>query len=307
MKYYAAISANGAKLRGGLFKDGKPIAQEASPYAEEDSYITNLTKIVGLVRGLCAKAGVSADGLSGTGVCLPGALLGREVARFGGGTRPFAQDLFERTGVRSVLCDPFTAEAVGEGKFGAGRGFSDLVYLSLGERAGSAVLLDGQPLELGRGNAEHMVIETGGVPCACGRRGCFGGYVSAAALVRETKRAMFENKSSKLWEIISPDNADEKTAFEFAKEGDAAAQKVVKTNIYCLGEGILNLVSLYRPQAIVVGGTIAEEGEFLLQPLRKYLGDRLDGSDIRELTLARGSLSSPDLLGAYALAAERLD
>ena len=83
MKYYAAISAHGAKLRGGLFKDGKPIAQEASSYAEEDSYITNLTKIVGLVRGLCAKAGVSADGLSGTGVCLPGALRqgGRAVRR----------------------------------------------------------------------------------------------------------------------------------------------------------------------------------------------------------------------------------
>lgn len=149
-----------------------------------------------------------------------------------------------------------------------------------------------------------MVIESGGVPCPCGRRGCFEQYASATALIRDTKRAMFENKNSALWRIAgTPENVDGRTAFLAAREGDAAARKVVDTFVQYLADGIANLVALFRPEAILLGGGISGEGEALLAPLRRRVGERLyvDAARI-PLALVRAALGNDaGIWGAYAL------
>ena len=123
--------------------------------------------------------------------------------------------------------------------------------------------------------------------------------------MRDTKRAMFEHKDSLMWKLVGdPENVDGKTAFDAAKAGDEVGAQVVKNYVMYLGEGILNLVGILRPQAILLGGGVSNQGEYLLQPLRKYVNDRLYvDSDRVPLAIVRATLGNDaGIYGAYALA-----
>ena len=185
------------------------------------------------------------------------------------------------------------------------------LYLSCDIGIGGAIVRDGEIVSGSHGFAGeigHVSVSLDGPLCGCGRRGCFEQYASASALLRETKRAMFENKDSLMWSLVGDvEKVDGKTAFDAAKAGDAAAQKVIKNYIMYLGEGILNLVGILRPQAILLGGGISNQGEFLLQPLRKYVSERLYVDCERvPLVLLRATLGNDaGIYGAYALVVGR--
>ena len=215
----------------------------------------------------------------------------------------------ESLGLEVRVVNDANAAAYGEAVYGAAKEYASSVFITLGTGVGSGIILDGKLFEgsCGAGaEAGHMVIQTGGVPCGCGRRGCFEQYASASALIRDTKRAMFEDKESMMWELVGkdPEKVDGKTAFSAAKAGDAAAQTVVKNYIMYLGEGILNLVNIFRPEAVIIGGGVCNEGEYLLAPLRKYVGERLYvGCDRVPLTINRAALGNDaGIYGALAFA-----
>ena len=129
---------------------------------------------------------------------------------------------------------------------------------------------EGKGAELG-----HMVLVVDGEPCTCGRNGCMEAYCSASALMRDTRAAMLEDKNSKMWEF-SPtlDDVNGKTAFECSKAGDPAANKVVDNFVKYLGEGMLNFANVFRPQAIILGGGVCAQGDYLIYKLKDYCKDR---------------------------------
>lgn len=100
-------------------------------------------------------------------------------------------------------------------------------------------------------------------------------YCSASALIRETKCAMLANKDSEMWKF-SPSLADVdgKTAFECSKKGDKAAIDVVEYFVKYLGEGMLNFANIFRPQAIILGGGVCAQGDYLIDKLKDYCKDR---------------------------------
>ena len=314
MKYGIGISYDGVSARAGLFDaDGKLIARGSAVSEESEGYAEASDKLASLAESLCSRTGKRAETL---GVCVPAAVDGAEdkILRWDGDVRgfagaPLARDLSKRLKMAVRVAGSANAAALAEARFGAGKRFDSFLFLRLGESVGCGAVVGGEIFEgFGSGGtaAEHMTVEAGGIPCPCGRRGCLGQYVSGAALVRDTKRALFEQKNSALWRCAgNPESVTAKTAFEAAREGDPAAQKVVKNYVFYLAEGILNLVNLLHPQAIVLGGEIAQEGEYLLEPLRKYVGERLFiGCDKAPLSVVRASLGDGDalLLGGFALA-----
>ena len=204
------------------------------------------------------------------------------------------------------------AAALGEAKFGAGKDYSDSVFITIGTGIGSGIIIGGKLFEGFRSaGAElgHTVIRMNGDQCTCGRKGCFERYASASALIRMTREEMALNRSSKMWHFApTADDADGRTAFLAAKEGDASAQKVLDDYIAALGEGVLNVINVFRPQAIIFGGGISAEGETLLEPLRRYIRPRLYISeDYAPLSLVCASLGNDaGLYGAAQFAFERL-
>ena len=267
MNCYAGIDFGGMSVKVGLFDDRANLLTKLSAAtSKEDGYAATVEKTMQTVRGACAKAGVPASQLAAVGMGTPGVIDGENgiVVRwtnYGWEDKPFAADLEKGLGVPVRVTNDANAAALGEAKFGAGKKYKSSILLTLGTGIGSGIVLDGKLFEGicgGGAEAGHMVIESGGVPCPCGRRGCFEQYASATALIRDTKRAMFENKNSALWRIAgTPENVDGRTAFLAAREGDAAARKVVDTFVQYLADGIANLVALFRPEAILLGGGIS--------------------------------------------------
>lgn len=216
-----------------------------------------------VISELLEQEGISMDQCTGIGIGVPGTVDCKNgIVRYSNNIRWENADLAGAFGrlfplpIR-VANDADTA-ALGEAAAGAGRDYRDMVMLTLGAGVGSGVILDGRIYEGGRfGGIElgHMVIAENGKPCTCGRRGCLEAYVSASALSRETERAL--GKAMTLQEL-----------FEMAVGGDTGAQAVADDYMRKLGTGIANIVNVFRPQLVLLGGEVGQCGEWLLESLR---------------------------------------
>ena len=147
----------------------------------------------------------------------------------------------------------------------------------------------------------HTVIETNGYPCTCGRWGCFECYASATALMRKTKDAMEEDTGSEMWKTYTPQTVSGKTPFEYA-ETDIAAKQVVDWYVKHLACGITNLANVFRPQVVMLGGGVSEQGERLTVPVQRLVDKELfAGTDFAPVKVVKASLGSR--AGAYGAAA----
>ena len=177
--------------------------------------------------------------------------------------------------------------------------------LTLGTGVGGGIVIDGKLIEGNRSaGAElgHQVIVMGGEPCTCGRRGCLEAYASATALIRDTKRAMQKDPSSKMWKVGSLDAVDGATAFRFMDE-DATAKAVVDGYVRALACGITNYANELRPEAIILGGGVCAEGERLTRPLQALVDEEIfAGSDGPSVPVLVAELANrAGILGAAAL------
>ena len=198
--------------------------------------------------------------------------------------------------------------ALGEAKFGAGKGYSDVVMVTLGTGVGMGFVVNGKLFEgYNAMGAEggHMVIRENGAPCTCGRRGCLEAYASVTALIRETLSAMISDKNSLMWEFCDFDlnKVDGRTSFECAKRGDTTAQKVVDEFIKAVAEGVINIINIFRSQAIVIGGGISAQGAYLVHPIQqmvdKYRYGGRESLPVKILTAQLGN--DAGVMGAVSL------
>lgn len=167
------------------------------------------------------------------------------------------------------------AAILGEVRFGVGKCYKNVVLLTLGTGIGGGLYLNGKIYEGSEGKGAelgHTLLVKDGLQCTCGRKGCLEAYASATALKRMTAEAMKKNPDSLMWKE-APTLTDVKgeTAFRAAEKGDEVAQGVVEEYISNLGEGCLNFINAFRPEAIILSGGVSKEGDKLLIPLKEYL------------------------------------
>lgn len=184
--------------------------------------------------------------------------------------------------------------ALGEVVAGAASEYDNAIMVTLGTGVGGGIIInrriysgaDGMGSEIG-----HTKLIYGGERCTCGKRGCLEAYASATALIRQAKEAMSENPESILNWLTDgqTDRVEAKTVFDAAHEEDKAALQVLDTYLAYLAGGIATLVTLYRPQAVIIGGGISRQGDYLLKPLREK---------IMEETFAANEIGIPVILAA---------
>ena len=170
--------------------------------------------------------------------------------------------------------------ALGEYLFGSGHDFTDIVFITLGTGVGGGIIINGRLLQGHSGAAGeigHMVICHEGLKCGCGRNGCFEQYASASALVRMTRETMMEDADSLMWTVAgSIQNVSGKTAFEAAELKDRSAEKVISRYFEYLSVGIINLVNIFEPDAVIIGGGIShEKPENFIIPLEEKINRRI--------------------------------
>ena len=158
---------------------------------------------------------------------------------------------------------------------GAAKECSSAVVITLGTGVGSGIIINGKMLNgfnYAGGELGHMVVNYGGRECTCGRKGCWEAYCSATGLISMTKEAMEADKGSAMWKIAgSLDKVDGKTAFDAMRLGDKSGSKVVDTFISYLACGLVNVINIFQPEMICIGGGICKEGHYLLDPLDKII------------------------------------
>ncbi len=174
-------------------------------------------------------------------------------------------------GVKILLENDANAAAKGEVEAGAAKGAQNAIMITLGTGVGGGIIIDKKiyaGFNFAGGELGHIVIVHNGESCGCGRKGCWESYSSATALVRMTKQKMECYSDSLMHSIAAKEGkVSGRTAFDAARCGDAAAKQVVDEYICYLACGITNIVNIFQPEILVIGGGISGEKDNLLKPL----------------------------------------
>ena len=267
-----------------------------------------LDRIIGLVEALHEQS----PGVSAVGIGCPGPLDSRSGVVYsppafpGWHDVPLARMVQERTGILSSVGNDANVAALGEFEYGAGRGVRHLVYITVSTGVGGGVIVDGLLLEGRRGFAGeigHTILEPEGPLCGCGGRGHVEALASGTAIARQAREALDGGRESIIGEIAGDEGVTARTVAEAAERGDELGRELIRIAGHWLGYAMINMVHLFNPQVIVIGGGVSQSGELLLEPMRETLFDGLMpvfGEDLRIVPPGLGV--DAGLYGAVALA-----
>ena len=293
------IDIGGTDIKIGLVDVHQKLIDAVYIPTEAEKPVKEVIQKVGeRALGLLEKNGIPMDQCVGAGIGVPGTVDRKAgVVRYSNNIRweevHLADEIGKYLPVPVEIANNADCAALGEAVAGAGKECSDVVMLTLGTGVGGGIILDGEIYEgrgIGGSELGHMVIVENGEPCTCGRRGCLEAYVSITALKREAYR-------------VAGKEMDQGEIFALAEQGDPGMKKVVDTYIRRLGLGIVNIVNIFRPQLVILGGNIPKQGERFLSPLRRIVeeecfgGDKGDVAEIEEAILG----SEAGMIGAAGL------
>lgn len=226
---------------------------------------------------------------------------------------PFAALMSERLGLPVVADNDGNCSALCEARVGAAAGCSDVVMLTLGTGIGSGLVLGGRLYRgwMGAGaEIGHMVVDADGLPCHgnCPNRGCLETLVSGTALIRDVSVAVARRPDTPLGRAL--ESGRELTGpliEELARAGDPVASEAFDRMGRSLGVGIANVVNIFNPQVVVVGGGVVAAGEMLLGPAREVVRSRAL-APARDSVRIEAAAFGPEsgMVGAAILAAEEI-
>lgn len=281
MRYCIGVDLGGTNIAIGLIDlDGKVILHKKSVKTRAPRPCEEISSdIKDVCLELCRMEDISLSSVEWIGVATPGIVRNGVVIdafNLGWCNEPFGEIVSRITGRPTYVANDANAAAYAEAKWGCGAGEDSLIAVTLGTGIGGGIILDGKIWEGFNGFAAelgHMVIAVDGRHCACGLRGCFEAYCSATALVHETRRMMKLYPDSLMWDVVNGDitRIDGRTAFTANARGDFAAHQVIDDFVNYLAIGIANIINIFQPSVVCVGGGISGQGEELMRPLRERL------------------------------------
>ncbi len=310
---YLGIDVGGMSIKGAVVDDkGNILTKETIPTKPERDYKEIIGDIAALCKSLIISKGIRENEVAGIGIGIPGTIDTQQ------GTIVYANNInFKNVPIVKELTKYFTCPifigndanvaAFGELKFGSGKGASDLILITLGTGIGTGIIVDNKII-LGRGGAGgeggHIGFKYNGTKCSCGKRGCWEAYASASALIKMTKDAISRDPQGLMAQIAQKEGkVSGKTAFIAAKEGDEKAKRIVNKYIGLVSEGIISLVNIFRPDVILIGGGISNEGDYLMSRIEKRVNRLSYGGKINPpMSIKKASLmNDAGILGAAAL------
>ena len=278
--YYIGIDVGGMSIKIGVVDAGGNIVKSSSFVTEKVHAREHIKKMAETVDELLVSGGFKKEEIAGIGVGIPGAVnprLGKVIyaPNIGWKDVDFCKQLSALTGLKVFVGNDADVATLGEVYFGAAKNYSDVVMITVGTGVGGGVVIDKKLYESPLGMAAelgHTCLVKGGLLCGCGRKGCFEQYASATALIRQTKEEMLKNKSSAMWDIVGGDieKVNGITSFKAAKSGDEGGNNVVDGYVSYLTEGLLDYMNIFRPEAIIIGGGISKEGDYLTDKIKAY-------------------------------------
>lgn len=283
---YIGVDLGGTNIAAGIVNEKGEILYKLSiptDLPQPESVIEE--KICSLCFHLCEKSGfVLGKDINFVGIGTPGnvdnetGIVGFN-ANFGYENWRLKEKIEQKLHIKTAIENDANTAIIAEAVAGCAQNCKDAVILTLGTGIGAGVLIDGKVYTgYNKSGTEigHMVIEANGRKCNCGRKGCFEKYASASALVYDAKQAMEKDKNSVLWSICpDTEKLNAKNVFDAAQQGDLTAKETVDNFISYLACGLINVVNIFQPEILCIGGGISNQNDVLIKPLQEYL-DRED-------------------------------
>lgn len=280
--YHIGLDLGGTNIAVGVTDDEFNIIgrgkRKTPAGAQSDGILKEMAKAA---RQAVENAGLEMSDIDDVGIAAPGTVNPKTgYIEYSNNIKfknyPAADKLKELLSVeKCYIANDANAAAYGELLAGAGKGCKDFVAVTLGTGVGSGIILDGKILtgsNFAGAEIGHSYIIAGGEKCTCGNCGCWESYASATALKRQTAQAMKNHPESLMWEIAgSLDKVDGKTAFDAMRKNDPAAKEVVDNYIRYVAIGIVNVINIFQPEFVCIGGGICNEKDTLLAPIREFV------------------------------------
>ena len=281
--YTIGVDLGGTNIAIGLCDENLNMIDKGSvpTHADRDGELI-VRDMANLAAEIIKRNGLTVNDIASVGIATPGAANSKTGVVEYANNLPFLNfpiaEIFKKyLPVEKVLiANDANAAALGEALAGAAKGTKNSVMITLGTGVGGGVIIDGKIFDGGINCAGaelgHIVIVAGGRQCSCGRRGCWEAYSSATGLSRMTKEKMNELKLKGIPSLLF-DEADKdgkvsaRTAFNAMKRGDKHGAMVVDEYIKYLAEGITNIINIFQPEILTIGGGVCNEKEYLTGPL----------------------------------------
>ncbi len=189
------------------------------------------------------------------------------------GIIPMARITGRKTGLRTLITNDANAAALGEMLFGAAKDVKNFIILTLGTGLGSGIVVEGRVVYGHTGFAGelgHMTVAEGGRVCGCGRRGCLETYASATGLVRTVLFLLSDRREESILRDLKSTEITSRRVAEAAAAGDVIAQMALDQTARWIALGIANSVTFSSPETIFLFGGLAQAGDAIFVPVRKY-------------------------------------
>lgn len=265
--------------------EGKIIYSNSVPTYAQMGYEYTVNNIKQAIRDLMKETNTDAKEIEGIGFDFPGQVdyetgVVKLAPNIPGWINvPIAQMIEEEFNIPTRIDNDVRCAALGELKFGAGKGCENFVCITVGTGIGSGLVINGQ-LVRGAANAAgeigHIKLQMNGGPiCGCGDTGCLEAFASGPSIVAMAQEYLKGGKSTKFREMAGADG--EITPYIVAKAaeaGDPVAKRIFEIVGTYIGMGLVSVINLLNPEKVIIGGGVAAAGDLLLDPIRKTIKER---------------------------------
>ena len=312
-KLIVGVDLGGTQIRAALADGEGSILRRTSclTLAEEGP-----APVMGRIKGAIYEVMGSTDReqVQGIGIAAPGPLdrwkgVIIDAPNLPGWKNVPLKDLMEAEfGLPALVGNDANLAALAEQRFGAGQGVADLIYITVSTGIGGGIIADNKLL-LGAqglaGEVGHQTIEAHGPRCKCGNVGCLEALAAGPAIARHARELIRDGAETAITELVGGD-LDKITAREVnqaAQAGDPVAIELFRQAGFYVGVGIVNLLHLFNPSLIIIGGSVTKAGDLLFEPIRATVRERAMASCYWESTPIVPATLGDDvaLLGAVAL------
>lgn len=295
----AAVDIGGTKIAVGMVDDdGRVLARQQTPTSADLGYSRAFDRTSDLLRQVAHTTGTEITGI-GIGSTGPVDPFSGEIGDVnflpGWQGSKIVADLKQLFRVRVAMENDADAAALGEAGWGAGRNKTRLIYITVGTGIGGGIILDGalyRGVDHAHPEIGHHVIDASGPACMCGFHGCWESLASGPAMVAWIK-------TEAPAEYPHRENLSAQKICGLALAGDKLARRAVDREAYYLGLGLANLVVLFTPDAIVLGGSVMKSANLFLEGIRKVIRESCRYVPFEKTEVALASLGEDaNLIGA---------
>lgn len=281
------IDVGGTNVKIALVDDnGKIIYSNSVPTYAKMGYEYTVNNIKQAIKDLMKETNTTPSDIEGIGFDFPGQVdcktgVVKLAPNIPGWVNvPIAQMIEDEFHIPTRIDNDVRCAALGELKFGAGRGCENFICITVGTGIGSGIVINGKVVR-GATNAAgelgHIKLQMNGGPiCGCGDTGCLEAFASGPAIVAMAQEYIKGGKSTKFREMAAAEGG-EITPYMVAKaaeEGDPVAKRIFEIVGEYIGIGLTSVINLLNPERVIIGGGVAESGELLLRPIRKTIKER---------------------------------